>query len=90
MATLFLVWLTVYPSVCASYVTKQCTKAMVFLIKKFKLLHLSIEVKINLCNRIVTPVYIYIYVYGCEIWGYVNSYCIERIQAEVLEGYLGL
>jgi hypothetical protein len=42
--------------------------------------------QIDLFYKIVKPVLLY----GCDIWGFGNIYCIERVQLKILKYVLGL
>jgi hypothetical protein len=47
------------------------------------MLELPIDMQIDLFNKIVKPVLLY----GCEIWGFGNIDCIERVQLKFFLTY---
>ena len=56
------------------------------LLRKIKLLHLSLDIQIDLFQKLVIPVLLY----GCELYGYENIEIIERLQLKYLKYILGL
>ena len=53
------------------------TQAMYEILRKGRLHDLSVSCQYDLFHNIVTP--ILLHVYGCEIWGHVNTDLIERL-----------
>ena len=56
------------------------------LLRKIKLLHLSLDIQIDLFQKLVIPVLLY----GCELYGYENIEIIERLQLKYLKYILVL
>ena len=61
-------------------------KAMYALLRKIRLLHLPLDIQIDLFQKLVIPVLLY----GCELYGYENIEIIERLQLKYLKYILGL
>ena len=68
------------------HVYDQKQKAMYALLRKIRLLHLPLDIQIDLFQKLVIPVLLY----GCELYGYENIEIIERLQLKYLKYILGL
>ena len=66
--------------------TEQAIKAMAVLRRKFKSLNLTIDLQIDLFNKMIMPVLLY----GYEMWGYCNTKQIERVQLQFLKSIFNL
>ena len=60
---------------CISNLCRQATKAMYFILRKGRLLNLSIKCQLYLFDAMVK----HILLYGCEIWGFVNIRQLESV-----------
>lgn len=59
---------------------------MFVLLKKAKYLCLSIDMQIDLFNKLVKPILLY----GCECWGYGNNNILEKVQLKFLKYVLSV
>lgn len=65
---------------------EQATKAMFVLIRKVRSLNLSIDLQLDLFEKMIKPILLY----GCEVWGYCNTSLIERVQLKFLKSIFNL
>lgn len=65
---------------------EQATKAMFVLIRKVRSLNLSIDLQLDLFDKMIKPILLY----GCEVWGYCNTSLIERVQLKFLKSIFNL
>ena len=68
------------------YIADQATKAVFSLIKKARNMHLTIDLQLELFDKLVKPILLY----GCEVWGFGNIEVIERVQLKFLKNILKL
>ena len=59
---------------------------MAVLRRKIKTLNLTIDLQIDLFNKMIKPILLY----GCEMWGYCNTKQIERVQLQFLKSIFNL
>lgn len=60
---------------------EQASKAMFVLLRKTRSLNLSIDLQIELFDKMIKPILLY----GCELWGFSNIKIIERVQLHFLK-----
>ena len=66
--------------------TDQANKAMFLLLRKINRLNLSIDLQIELFDKMIKPILLY----GCEVWGFSNITLIERVQLQFLKSIFNL
>lgn len=64
----------------------QANKAMFLLLRKINPLNLSIDLQIELFDKMIKPILLY----GCEVWGYSDITLIERVQLQFLKSIFNL
>ena len=65
---------------------EQAKKAMFVLLRKIRSLNLSVDLQIDLFDRMIKPILLY----GCEVWGYSNTALLERVQLKFLKSIFNL
>ena len=68
------------------HIVDQANLALFSLLRKIRTLGLPIHMQIDLFDKMVKPVLLY----GCELWGFGNIKCIERVQLKFLKYILNL
>ena len=71
---------------CKKHIAEQANNAMFSLLRKIRVLHLPIDMQIELFNKLIKPILLY----GCEIWAFGNLDIIERVQLKFLKLILKL
>ena len=56
----------------------QARKAMFFILKKSRALHLTVDIQLDLFNKMVMPILLY----GCEVWGIGNNDIIDKLHVQ--------
>ncbi len=67
-------------------VLSQSTRAMFMVLSKISKLCLPIDIALDLCDHMISPVL----TYGCEIWGYEKCTMLERLHLKFCKYLLGL
>lgn len=65
---------------------EQAKKALFVLLRKIRSLNLSIDLQLDLFDRMIKPILLY----GCEVWGYSNTALLERVQLKFLKSIFNL
>lgn len=68
------------------YIAEQANKALFSLLKKIRSLNLTIDLQVDLFNKMVKPILLY----GSELWGHGNCDVIERVQLKFIKHILNL
>ena len=65
---------------------EQARKAMHVLLKRIRNLDIPIDIQLYLYDHVISPIALY----GCEIWGFVNSQIIENLHNDFLRQIFNL
>ena len=65
---------------------KQASRAMYALLAKSRKLSLPIDIQLQLFDALVVPILLY----GCEVWGFQNIDCVEKLHRKYLKYILGV
>ena len=66
---------------CKKHLAEQANRALFSLLKKTRILHLPIDIQIELFNKTIRPILLYAY----EIWGVGNLDIIEKVELQFLK-----